>query len=75
MADLKATKWAVGDIVRLKKPHPCGGYEWQILRIGLDFRIQCQTCQRYFMLPRQEFNKKVKAIVKKVEEDDSSVSS
>ena len=34
----------VGDVVMLKKPHPCGGYNWEILRTGMDFRIKCLTC-------------------------------
>ena len=69
MPDCKDVKWAVGDIVRLKKPHPCGGYEWEILRVGLDFRIRCLTCQRYLLLPRQDFQKRVKALVKKAPVD------
>ena len=37
-------KYAVGDIVKLKKPHPCGSSEWEILRVGADFRLKCQGC-------------------------------
>lgn len=54
----------LGDIVRLKKPHPCGGYEWEILRVGMDFRIKCLTCGHLVMLPRSDFEKRVKKIVK-----------
>ena len=36
--------YEVGDVVKLKKPHPCGSYEWEILRIGADFRLKCMGC-------------------------------
>jgi hypothetical protein len=47
----------IGEIVRMKKPHPCGGYDWKILRCGMDFRIECVTCNRQVMLPRVKFEK------------------
>ena len=65
MADLKNVDWAVGDIVNLKKAHPCGCNEWEITRVGMDFRIKCLGCNRYVMLTRQDFKKRVKAVVKK----------
>lgn len=37
-------KFEVGDIIRMKKPHPCGNSEWEILRVGADFRLKCQGC-------------------------------
>ncbi len=52
----------VGDRVRMRKPHPCGGYEWQVTRTGADIGIQCQTCGRRVMLTRIKFEKQVKAI-------------
>lgn len=53
----------VGDIVKLKKPHPCGGYNWEILRIGADFRIKCTTCSRQVWLPRSEVERRLKEII------------
>ncbi|MDD2568130.1 MAG: DUF951 domain-containing protein [Clostridia bacterium] len=67
MNDSASIKWAVGDVVSLKKPHPCGGFEWEIMRIGMDFRIRCITCQRQIMLSRADFVKRVKKVVKKAE--------
>ena len=67
MNDSASIKWAVGDVVSLKKPHPCGGFEWEIMRIGMDFRIRCITCQRQIMLSRADFVKRVKEVVKKAE--------
>ena len=54
----------VGDRVRMRKPHPCGGYEWQITRIGADIGLVCLTCGRRVMLPRSKFEKRVKTILK-----------
>jgi len=53
----------IGDVVRLRKAHPCGGYEWQVVRLGADIGIVCQTCQRRVLLPRREFEKRVKTFI------------
>ena len=58
----------VGDIVELRKPHPCGGRTWRILRVGADIGIECQTCQRYVMLPRKRFESQVKRLVHQEED-------
>lgn len=55
----------VGDIVKLKKGHPCGSHEWEVLRIGADFRIKCTGCGHQVMLPRTQLEKSVKEIQKK----------
>ena len=57
-------KLFVGDIVELKKPHPCGGYAWEILRTGIDFRIKCQKCDHSLMLSRIKLEKGIKRIIK-----------
>ena len=49
--------------VVMKKPHPCGFNEWEITRIGADIKIKCLKCGRSIMLPRIEFNKKLKKII------------
>jgi hypothetical protein len=54
----------LGDIVRLRKPHPCGSYEWQVVRVGTDVGLLCQTCGRRIMLTRGIFNKRYKTTVK-----------
>lgn len=48
-----ADRFAVGDIIRMKKPHPCGTYEWEILRVGADFRLKCTGCGHQVMVPRK----------------------
>ena len=53
----------VGAIVQMKKNHPCGGKEWEVLRAGADFRIKCTTCGHMIMLPRVKFEKGIKKIL------------
>ena len=53
----------MGDIVRLRKPHPCGGYEWRVMRVGADIGLKCQSCGRVVMLPRGEFERRLKQVV------------
>lgn len=57
----------VGDIVRLKKQHPCGSYEWRVLREGADFRLKCNGCEHQIMIPRKSLEKNVKEIKKMVD--------
>jgi hypothetical protein len=56
-------KLVVGDTVRLKKQHPCGGFEWQITRIGADIGLRCLTCGRRVLLARSKVEKRIKAIL------------
>ena len=55
---------AVGDIVKLKKQHPCGSYEWEVLRTGADFRLKCLGCGHQIMIPRITVEKSIKGIRK-----------
>ena len=50
----------VDDILEFKKPHPCGGYTWKVLRIGIDYKLECTTCKRVIMIPRIEALKRIK---------------
>ncbi len=52
-----------GDILETKKPHPCGGKEWLVLRVGMDFRLRCQGCGRELMLPRAKAEKNIRKIL------------
>lgn len=54
----------LNDIVVMKKQHPCGENKWQIIRMGADVRIKCVGCQRSVLIPRNEFNKKLKKVLK-----------
>ena len=57
---MEKTDWRVGDIVRLKKQHPCGSAEWEILRTGADFRLKCLGCGHLVLVPRVKFERMVK---------------
>lgn len=59
----------LGDIVRLRKKHPCGSSEWQVVRLGVDIGLVCQGCGRRILLPRSKFNKQCKAIVRRADEE------
>ena len=52
--------YEVGDKMIMKKPHPCGGKEWAIARVGADVKIRCLTCGKYVNLTRDELKKRVK---------------
>lgn len=56
-----------GDILRLKKPHPCGGYLWQVERVGADIGMKCLQCGRFQTLARRKLEKAVKSVVKRDE--------
>ena len=57
----------VGDVITVKKPHPCGGKTFAVLRVGMDFKIRCETCGREVMLPRAKIEKNIKAIARNEE--------
>ncbi|MDW7675364.1 MAG: DUF951 domain-containing protein [Bacillota bacterium] len=60
MADFR-----LGDVVKMKKTHPCGSDQWEVTRAGMDFRIKCLGCQRQVMLPRAKFEKAVKKLIER----------
>lgn len=47
----------IGDVIKMKKQHPCGANEWEITRVGMDFRLKCRGCGRQVMLPRKQVEK------------------
>ena len=53
----------IGQIIRMKKPHPCGGKTWEIRRDGKDFRLKCQTCGHMVMIPRRVVEKGFRGFV------------
>ena len=56
--------YEVGDIVKLKKQHPCGSKEWRILRVGADFRLECMGCSHQIMIPRKQVEKNTRGLRK-----------
>ncbi|WP_173437087.1 DUF951 domain-containing protein [Selenomonas ruminantium] len=63
---MEKVNYELGDIVRLKKKHPCGSFNWEILRVGMDFRLKCQGCGHLILIPRTKFEKMVKGKVEEV---------
>ena len=58
----------LGDVIETKKPHPCGGKTWEIVRTGADFKIRCLTCGRVVMLTPDELKKRVRRVVSEEKE-------
>lgn len=61
-------KFRLGDVVRLRKAHPCGDDRWEVLRTGADFRMRCLGCNRVVMVPRSRFERSVKAVLGSVQD-------
>ena len=56
-------EFRLDDIVRLRKPHPCGSFEWRVVRVGADIGLKCQTCGRRVLLVRSELERRLKSFV------------
>ncbi|ATP42306.1 DUF951 domain-containing protein [Solibacillus sp. R5-41] len=61
---MEAKQYLLNDIVEMKKQHPCGTNEWKIIRLGADIRIKCEGCGHSVMIPRREFDKKLKKVLR-----------
>jgi hypothetical protein len=59
----------IDDVVRLRKPHPCGGFEWVIFRLGADIGLECTRCGRRLMLPRRTLTRRLKEVLPKKEDE------
>jgi hypothetical protein len=57
------TEFHMGDVIRLHKPHPCGGYDWVIVRLGADLGLRCVTCNHRVLLDRSEVERRLKTFV------------
>lgn len=60
----------IGDIVELKKPHPCGTNAWKVIRMGMDIRMKCTGCDHSVLIPRSEFEKRLKKILQKANSEE-----
>ena len=57
------TEVKLGDVVRLRKAHPCRSYEWEVVRLGADIGLKCLKCQRSFLLAGDVFRRRLKGLV------------
>ena len=62
----------LNNLIRLRKPHPCGSYEWTVVRLGADIGLECKGCGRRVMLTRRELSRRLKTILPKDANDRSS---
>ncbi len=58
----------IGDLLRLRKPHPCGGFEWRVYRLGADIGIRCVTCGHPVLMARRDLEKRMKKILERGEQ-------
>ena len=58
-----ALELSIGDVLRLKKPHPCGEFLWTVTRLGADIGLVCRKCGRYVMIPRSQLSRRIRQIV------------
>lgn len=65
----KLTAFYVGDVVKMKKKHPCGSDEWEVLRTGADIRMKCLGCDHMVLIERPKFARNVKKIIKRIVEE------
>lgn len=63
-------KLYIGDVVEMRKPHPCGGTIWTVVRVGADIGLVCQTCKRRVLLPRRTFATRARRFVQRAPEAD-----
>jgi len=59
----------IEDRLRLRKPHPCGGYEWKVVRLGADIGIECLTCSHRVLLTRRELSRRIKKFLPKPQDE------
>ena len=69
---MERKQFELGDIVRMKKSHPCGSYSWEITRMGADIKIKFLGCASIVMLPRSQFEKRMVRVESKKNQDQSS---
>jgi hypothetical protein len=67
---MERKQFALGDIVQMKKPHPCGTNAWKVIRMGMDIRIKCTGCDHSVMIPRLEFERKMKKVLTPAQQEE-----
>lgn len=58
----RGVKLALGDVIRMKKPHPCGENRWEVIRTGMDIRLRCLGCGRLVLLPRKQVERDLREV-------------
>mgnify|MGYP002529432250 FL=1 len=63
----------MGDVLRLRRNHPCGGFEWDVVRVGLDIGLRCRSCQRRVLLDRPTLHRRIDVVVERGEPVDPEI--
>lgn len=71
---MERKQFGLGDVVQMKKAHPCGTNAWKVIRMGMDIRIKCTGCEHSVMIPRLEFERKLKKILIQAAESEDTQS-
>lgn len=66
---MEQKQYDLNDVVEMKKAHPCGANRWKIIRMGMDIRIKCEGCSHSVMIPRREFDRKLKKVLVRQEDN------
>ncbi|BCJ87498.1 DUF951 domain-containing protein [Effusibacillus dendaii] len=64
---MERKQFSLGDVVMMKKSHPCGANEWQIIRMGADIRMKCVKCDRSVMIPRSQFERQMRKVIRQAD--------
>lgn len=67
--EMERKVFQLGDIVQMKKPHPCGSNEMEIIRMGMDIRIKCVGCKHSILVPRAKFEKNMKKVLRSADSE------
>ena len=59
-------QFEIGDRLRLRKKHPCGSYDWEVVRLGADIGLRCEKCGRRILLPRSEVERRIKQVLPRI---------
>jgi hypothetical protein len=70
---MESKSFQLGDVVKMKKQHPCGANEMEIIRMGMDIRIKCVKCKHSILLPRAKFEKSLKKVLRSASEDNETL--
>ena len=70
MSTAKFVEVHVGDVVRLRRSHPCGGTDWSVVRLGANIGLRCSTCEHRVLLPRSQFERRLKMFLSRAVQPD-----
>ncbi|WP_129728631.1 MULTISPECIES: DUF951 domain-containing protein [Bacillaceae] len=68
---MEQKQYDLNDVVEMKKPHPCGVNRWKIIRMGMDIRVKCEGCSHSVLIPRREFDRKLKKVLVRQEDSEA----